>query len=81
MLGKLQTEPCPMCTMWIDGFTQHAVGVIRHVYTAQPRMSANIDQPGIDRLSLVWHLMDLTPEGRGELVRRTELFPRHAVAH
>ena len=20
MFGKLQTEPCPMCTMWIDGF-------------------------------------------------------------
>ena len=27
MFGKLQTEPCPMCTMWIDGFN----GVAHHV--------------------------------------------------
>jgi predicted dithiol-disulfide oxidoreductase (DUF899 family) len=27
MYGKLQTSPCPMCTMWIDGFN----GVAHHV--------------------------------------------------
>ncbi len=27
MFGKRQTEPCPMCTMWIDGFN----GIARHV--------------------------------------------------
>jgi predicted dithiol-disulfide oxidoreductase (DUF899 family) len=27
MLGKLQTEACPMCTMWIDGFN----GVAHHI--------------------------------------------------
>jgi len=27
MFGKLQKTPCPMCTMWIDGFN----GVARHV--------------------------------------------------
>lgn len=27
MLGKSQTDPCPMCTMWIDGFN----GVARHL--------------------------------------------------
>ena len=27
MYGKAQTSPCPMCTMWIDGFN----GVARHV--------------------------------------------------
>ncbi len=27
MYGKAQTEPCPMCTQWIDGFN----GVARHV--------------------------------------------------
>jgi predicted dithiol-disulfide oxidoreductase (DUF899 family) len=27
MYGKLQTSPCPMCTMWIDGFN----GVARHL--------------------------------------------------
>ncbi len=27
MFGKRQTTPCPMCTMWVDGFN----GVARHV--------------------------------------------------
>jgi len=27
MYGKKQTDPCPMCTMWIDGFS----GISRHV--------------------------------------------------
>ncbi len=27
MFGKAQTSPCPMCTMWIDGFN----GLARHV--------------------------------------------------
>jgi predicted dithiol-disulfide oxidoreductase (DUF899 family) len=27
MYGKRQTKPCPMCTLWIDGFN----GVARHV--------------------------------------------------
>src|SRR5438067_2922057 len=27
MYGKAQTEPCPMCTMWIDGFN----GVAHHI--------------------------------------------------
>ena len=27
MFGKAQTEPCPMCTMWIDGFN----GVAHHI--------------------------------------------------
>jgi predicted dithiol-disulfide oxidoreductase (DUF899 family) len=27
MFGKKQTDPCPMCTMWLDGFN----GVARHI--------------------------------------------------
>jgi predicted dithiol-disulfide oxidoreductase (DUF899 family) len=132
MFGKLQTSPCPMCTLWIDGFNgvaqhvarnvdfaiaaaadlatlrQHARGrgwrnlrllscgdstfkfdlgsedadgeqdstisvftrdpdgKIRHRYSAHPRMDDTIDQRGIDLLSPVWHLLDLTPQGRGD---------------
>ncbi|WP_327295918.1 DUF899 family protein [Streptomyces sp. NBC_01197] len=130
MYGKKQTEPCPMCTMWIDGFngvarhvaqnadlaivaaaglpelraharnrkwtnlrllsagsstfksdlgsedadgvqdsqvsvfTRDDDGSVRHVYSAHPRMSDDIDQRGIDLLSPVWHLLDLTRRGR-----------------
>jgi predicted dithiol-disulfide oxidoreductase (DUF899 family) len=29
-------------------------------------MSGDIDQRGIDLLSPVWHMLDLTPRGRGD---------------
>ncbi|MFI6357416.1 DUF899 family protein [Streptomyces sp. NPDC050743] len=132
MYGKRQTDPCPMCTLWIDGFngvahhvaqnadlvvlaaadpptlrrharargwsrlrllsagdstfkydlgsedqdgaqdstvsvfTRDADGTVRHFYSAHPRMSEDIDQRGIDLLNPVWHLLDLTPGGRGD---------------
>ncbi len=132
MFGKLQTAPCPMCTLWIDGFNgvaQHldqnvdfavaaaadlpalrayargrgwrnlrllscgdstfkfdlnsedgegnqdstisvfnrdASAVVRHVYTAHPRMDPEIGERGIDLLNPVWHVLDLTPRGRGD---------------
>src|SRR5438270_1666106 len=132
MYGKLQTTPCPMCTMWIDGFNgvaQHLAqnvdfviaaaaepaalraharnrgwrnlrllscgdstckydlgsedkagsqdstisvftrddsGEIRHFYSAHPRMAEEFDQRGIDLLSPVWNMLDLTPYGRDD---------------
>ncbi len=132
MYGKAQTSPCPMCTMWIDGyngvaqhlaqnvdfaiaaaadpatlreharargwqnlrllscgdssfkydlasedadgeqdstisvFTRDDQGTIRHFYTCHPRMADDIDQRGLDLLSPVWNVLDLTPAGRGD---------------
>ncbi|NLU74330.1 DUF899 family protein [Streptomyces sp. HNM0575] len=146
MYGKAQTEPCPMCTMWVDGFNgvarhiaqnvdfavvaaaglpelrAHArdrgwanlrllsagestfkydlgsedaeggqdstvsvftrdastrdgsgspaegagEGPVRHVYSVHPRMSDDIAERGIDLLSPVWHVLDLTRAGRGD---------------
>src|SRR5713226_2769360 len=132
MYGKRQTSPCPMCTMWIDGyngvaqhlaqnvdfaiaaaadpatlreharargwhnlrllscgdstfkydlasedadgeqdstisiFTRDDQGTIRHFYTSHPRVADDIDQRGIDLLSPVWNILDLTPHGRGD---------------
>ncbi|HEY2128991.1 MAG TPA: DUF899 family protein [Streptosporangiaceae bacterium] len=132
MYGKAQTTPCPMCTMWIDGFngvashlaqnldfviaaaadprplraharsrgwyrlrllscaantfkydlgseaadgSQHATvsvftrdpdGSPRHVYTAHPDLAEDISERGIDLLSPVWHILDLTPAGRAD---------------
>ena len=132
MYGKAQTSPCPMCTMWIDGFnsvsehitrnvdfvvaaaadpaalraharsrgwdrlrllscgestfkydlgseeddgsqesaisvfTLGADGSPRHFYTTYPAMSEKINQRGIDLLSPVWSVLDLTPDGRGD---------------
>jgi predicted dithiol-disulfide oxidoreductase (DUF899 family) len=132
MYGKKQTTPCPMCTMWIDGFNgiahhlaqnvdfviaaaadpaalrQHArnrgwhnlrllscgpntfkydlrsedadgsqdstVSVfsrdrdatLRHVYSAHPWMAEEIKERGIDLLTPVYNVLDLTPQGRGD---------------
>ena len=130
MLGKAQAEPCPMCSMWADGWTgvaHHlvenidfavvaAAPVDRTIAVAEARgwqdlrwlsaadNSFKLDiggedfdgnqspfvsvyrlvdgEPhltwsggariiddhwrGIDLLSPVWHLLDLTPEGRGD---------------
>lgn len=132
MYGKAQVTPCPMCTLWIDGFngvahhlaenvdfaiaaaadlaplraharsrgwdrlrllscgqgsfkydlgsedsegTQDSTvsvftlasdGSPRHLYSAHPRMADDIDQRGIDLLCPLWHILDLTPQGRGE---------------
>ena len=132
MYGKKQTEPCPMCTLWIDGFngiahhvtrnadlviaaaadpptlrwyardrgwhrlrllscgdstfkydtgsededgeqdstvsvfTRDADGTVRHFYSTHPRMATDIKERGIDLLAPVWHLLDLTPRGRGD---------------
>ncbi len=132
MFGKKQTTPCPMCTMWIDGFngvahhlaqnvdfviaaaadppalreharsrgwrdlrllscgnstfkydldsededsnqdstisvfTRDSHGTVRHFYSAHPRMAEDIDQRGIDLLSPVWNILDLTPQGRDD---------------
>jgi predicted dithiol-disulfide oxidoreductase (DUF899 family) len=132
MYGKAQTTPCPMCTMWIDGFdavarhvtrnadfaiaaaadpvalraharnrawrhltllscgdnsfkydlgseddageqdstisvfTRDGDGTVRHVYSTHPRMADDVAERGVDLLSPVWHLLDLTPAGRGD---------------
>lgn len=132
MFGKAQKSPCPMCTLWIDGFTgvanhiaenidlvvvtaadvselrAHARnrgwkglrllsagqnsfkfdlgsedsegnqnstisvfdrdddGTVRHTYTVQPQWSETDYQRGMDLYNPVWHLLDLTRQGRGD---------------
>ncbi|HJZ69592.1 MAG TPA: DUF899 family protein [Blastocatellia bacterium] len=131
MYGKKQTNPCPMCTMWIDGFngvahhlaqnvdvaivaaadptalraharkrswdrlrllscgantfkydlrsedregnqdstvsvfTRDTDGTLRHFYSAHPSMADDIRERGIDLLTPVYNILDLTPQGRG----------------
>ena len=131
MYGKKQTNPCPMCTLWIDGyngaahhlarnldfaivaaadlpalrahgrrrgwnnlrllsagentfkydlgsedregnqdstmsvFTRDAAGTLRHFYSAHPWLAADVRERGIDLLTPVYNMLDLTPQGRG----------------
>jgi predicted dithiol-disulfide oxidoreductase (DUF899 family) len=50
----------------ISVLTKDADNTVRHFYTAHPRMAQEIKERGIDALAPVWHLMDLTAQGRGE---------------
>ena len=47
-------------------FSRASDGKIHHHYTAHPTMAEDIDQRGIDLLSPVWNILDLTPQGRGD---------------
>jgi predicted dithiol-disulfide oxidoreductase (DUF899 family) len=50
----------------ISVFTRDPDGRVRHFYTAQPRMAEDIHERGLDLLSPVWNILDLTPQGRGD---------------
>src|SRR3954447_26651044 len=50
----------------ISVFTRDSNGSVRHFYSAHPRMSSEIQERGIDLLSPIWHVLDLTPQGRGD---------------
>jgi predicted dithiol-disulfide oxidoreductase (DUF899 family) len=50
----------------ISVFTLDNGGGVRHVYTSHPQMADDVAERGIDLLSPVWNLFDLTPQGRGD---------------
>jgi predicted dithiol-disulfide oxidoreductase (DUF899 family) len=50
----------------ISVFARDGHGGVRHVYTARPRMSADRAERGIDLVCATWHVLDLTPGGRGD---------------
>jgi predicted dithiol-disulfide oxidoreductase (DUF899 family) len=49
----------------VSVFTRDNDGIVRHFYSAHPRMGPDIQERGIDLLAPIWHFMDLTPQGRG----------------
>jgi predicted dithiol-disulfide oxidoreductase (DUF899 family) len=50
----------------VSVFTLDPDGSPRHVYTAHPDLAEDQQERGIDLLSPVWHILDLTPAGRGD---------------
>lgn len=50
----------------ISVITRDSDGTLRHFYTGHPWFSEEIGQRGIDLLTPVWNLLDLTPQGRGD---------------
>jgi len=50
----------------VSVFTRDSDGTLRHFYSAHPSMSDDIKERGLDLLSPIWHVLDLTPKGRGD---------------
>jgi predicted dithiol-disulfide oxidoreductase (DUF899 family)/uncharacterized protein YndB with AHSA1/START domain len=50
----------------ISVFTRDASGAVRHHYTAHPNLAEDIHERGLDLFMPVWHVLDLTPQGRGD---------------
>jgi predicted dithiol-disulfide oxidoreductase (DUF899 family) len=50
----------------VSVFVLDPEGRPRHFYSCHPHMADDIQQRGIDLISPVWHVLDLTPQGRGE---------------
>ncbi|HKD86672.1 MAG TPA: DUF899 family protein [Terriglobales bacterium] len=58
---------------------QTCQGTVRHFYSAHPRMSSEIQERGIDLLTPIWHVFDLTPQGRGDWYTKLE-YPKRSQA-
>src|SRR5262245_7337652 len=63
-LGSEDTEGNQDST--ISVFTRAADGTIRHFYSGHPWLAPEIKERGIDEMSPIWNVMDLTPQGRGK---------------
>ena len=48
----------------ISVFTRESDGTLRHFYSGHPRLGPDIQERGIDELTPIWNVLDLTPQGR-----------------
>ena len=56
----------------ISVFTRDSDGTIRHSYTGHPWLAPDIKERGIDELTPIWNVMDLTRQGRGTFYAKLE---------
>jgi predicted dithiol-disulfide oxidoreductase (DUF899 family) len=56
----------------ISAFTRDGDGTIRHSYTGHPWLAPDIKERGIDELTPIWNIMDLTRQGRGTFYTKLE---------
>jgi len=50
----------------VSVFTLDPDGSPRHFYTSHPQFDDDIRERGIDLFTPAWHLLDITPQGRGD---------------
>jgi predicted dithiol-disulfide oxidoreductase (DUF899 family) len=57
-------------------FTRDTDGTLRHFYSAHPQMASHIKERGLDLLSPVYNVLDLTPRGRGDWYASLDYAPK-----
>ena len=50
----------------ISVFTRDSDSTLRHFYSGHPWLADDIKERGIDEMTPIWNLLDLTPQGRGK---------------
>lgn len=60
----------------VSVFTKASDGTLRHSYTAHPWMAKDVRERGIDLLSPVYNILDLTPRGRGDWYASLDYAPK-----
>lgn len=53
-------------------FTKEPDGSVRHFYTGHPWLGEDVRERGLDLLSPVYHMLDYTPQGRGNWYARLD---------
>jgi len=50
----------------ISVFMKDSDGTLRHFYSGHPWLAEDVKERGIDEMTPIWNVMDLTPKGRGK---------------
>ncbi|HXI26543.1 MAG TPA: DUF899 family protein [Pyrinomonadaceae bacterium] len=64
----------------ISVFTRDSDGTLRHFYSGHPWLDPEIKERGIDELSPIWNVLDLTPQGRGKFYTSLEYGTKVQIA-
>ena len=64
----------------ISVFTKEKDGTLRHFYSGHPWLAEDIRERGIDELSSIWNMLDLTPQGRGTFYTSLDYGPKVQIA-
>ena len=62
-------------------FTRDRDGTLRHFYTGHPWLAEDFKERGLDLLSPVYHVLDFTPQGRGDWYAKLDYAAKPHAAH
>jgi predicted dithiol-disulfide oxidoreductase (DUF899 family) len=60
----------------VSVFTRDGAGVLRHFYSAHPKMAPDINERGLDLMFAIWNVLDLTPQGRKDWYAGLDYAPK-----